>query len=188
MRIIAGEFRSRRLKSLPGVNTRPTPDRLRETLFDILQTRIPGATFLDAYAGTGAVGMEALSRGATHAWFLEKIRPYTAGAMPITGMVGATASLKSKNLVAERRKILGDIREDTFNFLTAKNVDFIPSESNCFMMDVKRPGKGFYQAMAAEKVFIGRAWPVWPQHVRVSVGTKEEMAKFKEAFAKVYNS
>jgi 16S rRNA (guanine966-N2)-methyltransferase len=74
MRIIAGEFRSRRLKSLPGAATRPTPDRLRETLFDILQTRIAGATFLDAYAGTGAVGIEALSRGATHAWFLEKSR------------------------------------------------------------------------------------------------------------------
>jgi 16S rRNA (guanine(966)-N(2))-methyltransferase RsmD len=74
MRIIAGEFRSRRLKSLPGADTRPTPDRLRETLFDILQTRIEGATFLDAYAGTGAVGIEALSRGASHAWFLEKNR------------------------------------------------------------------------------------------------------------------
>src|SRR4051812_50137283 len=74
MRIIAGEFRSRRLKSLPGAATRPTPDRLRETLFDILQTRIAGTTFLDAYAGTGAVGLEALSRGARHAWFLEKSR------------------------------------------------------------------------------------------------------------------
>ena len=74
MRIIAGEFRSRRLKSIPGAATRPTPDRLRETLFDILQTRIEGATFLDAYAGTGAVGIEALSRGASHAWFLEKNR------------------------------------------------------------------------------------------------------------------
>jgi 16S rRNA (guanine966-N2)-methyltransferase len=74
MRIIAGEFKSRRLKSLPGPATRPTPDRLRETLFDILQTRIAGSTFLDAYAGTGAVGIEALSRGATHAWFLEKNR------------------------------------------------------------------------------------------------------------------
>jgi 16S rRNA (guanine(966)-N(2))-methyltransferase RsmD len=74
MRIIAGEFRSRRLKSIPGAATRPTPDRLRETLFDILQTRVQGATFLDAYAGTGAVGIEALSRGAAHAWFLEKNR------------------------------------------------------------------------------------------------------------------
>ncbi len=74
MRVIAGEFRSRRLKSLPGAATRPTPDRLRETLFDILQTRIDGARFVDAYAGTGAVGIEALSRGASHAWFLERSR------------------------------------------------------------------------------------------------------------------
>ncbi|HLK64756.1 MAG TPA: 16S rRNA (guanine(966)-N(2))-methyltransferase RsmD [Bryobacteraceae bacterium] len=74
MRVIAGEFRSRRLKSVPGDATRPTPDRLRETLFDILGQRIEGATFLDAYAGTGAVGIEALSRGARHAFFLEKSR------------------------------------------------------------------------------------------------------------------
>jgi histidinol-phosphate aminotransferase len=135
-------------------------------------------------------GMAGLRAGAAIARpdLLEKIRPYSAGAMPITGMVGATASLKSKNLVAERRKIMADIREDTFSFLTAKNVDFIPSESNCFMINVKRPGKEFYQEMAAQNVFIGRAWPVWPQHVRVSVGSKEEMAKFKEAFAKVYNT
>ncbi len=74
MRVIAGEFRSRILKSIPGDTTRPTPDRLRETLFDILGPRIEGAVFLDAYAGTGAVGIEALSRGARHAIFLEKDR------------------------------------------------------------------------------------------------------------------
>jgi 16S rRNA (guanine(966)-N(2))-methyltransferase RsmD len=74
MRVIAGEFRSRRLKSIPGAATRPTSDRLRETLFDILAARIPGAVFVDAYAGTGAVGIEALSRGASHAYFLERSR------------------------------------------------------------------------------------------------------------------
>ncbi len=74
MRVIAGEFRSRKLKSIPGAATRPTPDRLRETLFDILQARIHAARFLDAYAGTGAMGIEALSRGAAHAWFLERSR------------------------------------------------------------------------------------------------------------------
>jgi len=74
MRVIGGEWRSRRLKSVSGEATRPTPDRLRETLFDILQTRIEGATFVDAYAGTGAVGIEALSRGARHAYFLERDR------------------------------------------------------------------------------------------------------------------
>ncbi|MBS1858891.1 MAG: 16S rRNA (guanine(966)-N(2))-methyltransferase RsmD [Acidobacteria bacterium] len=74
MRVIAGEFRSRRLKSIPGDATRPTPDRLREALFNVLQARIAGATFLDGYAGTGAVGIEALSRGASHAFFLERNR------------------------------------------------------------------------------------------------------------------
>jgi 16S rRNA (guanine966-N2)-methyltransferase len=72
MRIIAGEFRSRKLKTLPGLNTRPTPDRLRESLFNILAPRIEGAVFLDAYAGTGAVGIEALSRGAARCIFIER--------------------------------------------------------------------------------------------------------------------
>jgi 16S rRNA (guanine966-N2)-methyltransferase len=74
MRVIAGEFRSRRLKSLPGSNTRPTPDRLRETLFAVLAPQIPDGVFIDAYAGTGAVGIEALSRGARRAIFIEKSR------------------------------------------------------------------------------------------------------------------
>jgi 16S rRNA (guanine966-N2)-methyltransferase len=74
MRVIAGEFRSRRLKSLPGVATRPTPDRLRETLFDVLGPQMPGCVLIDAYAGTGAVGIEALSRGASRAIFIEKNR------------------------------------------------------------------------------------------------------------------
>jgi 16S rRNA (guanine(966)-N(2))-methyltransferase RsmD len=74
MRVIGGEFRSRRLKTLPGLALRPTPDRLRETLFDVLASRIAGTVFLDAYAGSGAVGIEALSRGASHAIFVEKHR------------------------------------------------------------------------------------------------------------------
>ena len=74
MRVIAGEFRSRKLKSLPGMDIRPTSDRLRETLFNILQPRIEGVVFVDAYAGTGAVGIEALSRGAARAVFIEKDR------------------------------------------------------------------------------------------------------------------
>ena len=70
--MIAGEFRSRRLKTMPGLELRPTPDRLREALFNVLAPRIEGAVFLDAYAGTGAVGIEALSRGAARAIFIEK--------------------------------------------------------------------------------------------------------------------
>lgn len=72
MRVIAGRYRSRAIKSLPGLDVRPTPDRLRETLFNVLAPRIEGAVFVDAYAGTGAVGIEALSRGAKRAVFLER--------------------------------------------------------------------------------------------------------------------
>jgi len=72
MRVIAGEFRRRLLKSLPGLETRPTPDRLREALFNVLQGRLAGVAFVDAYAGTGAVGIEALSRGADPVIFIER--------------------------------------------------------------------------------------------------------------------
>jgi 16S rRNA (guanine(966)-N(2))-methyltransferase RsmD len=74
VRVIAGEFRSRKLIAPPGAATRPTPDRLRESLFSILQPEIEGVTFLDAYAGSGAVGIEALSRGARAAIFVERSR------------------------------------------------------------------------------------------------------------------
>src|SRR5581483_7983455 len=72
MRVIGGEFRSRRLLSVPGLDVRPTPDRLREALFNVLAPRIEGTVFLDAYAGSGAVGIEALSRGARQVILIEK--------------------------------------------------------------------------------------------------------------------
>lgn len=74
MRVIAGEFRSRVLKTPPGMDTRPTPDRLRESLFNVLAPIIEGSVFLDAYAGSGAVGIEAVSRGAAKAILIEKSR------------------------------------------------------------------------------------------------------------------
>ncbi len=75
MRIIAGTYRSRVLAAPPGMATRPTSDRLRETLFNILAPRIEGAAFLDLYAGSGAVGLEALSRGAASVTFVERAQP-----------------------------------------------------------------------------------------------------------------
>ncbi|MBI2956907.1 MAG: 16S rRNA (guanine(966)-N(2))-methyltransferase RsmD [Acidobacteria bacterium] len=75
MRIIAGEFKSRRLKTLPGAKTRPTSDKLREALFNVLGAEVRGAVFADCYAGSGAVGIEALSRGAEFVYFLESARP-----------------------------------------------------------------------------------------------------------------
>lgn len=75
MRVIAGQYRSRILHAPPGLDTRPTGDRLRETLFNVLAPRIEGAVFLDLYAGSGAVGIEALSRGAAEAVFVERAEP-----------------------------------------------------------------------------------------------------------------
>jgi 16S rRNA (guanine(966)-N(2))-methyltransferase RsmD len=72
MRIIAGLYRSRTLEAPAGLATRPTSDRLRETLFNVLAPRIGGASFLDLYAGSGAVGLEALSRGAASVEFVER--------------------------------------------------------------------------------------------------------------------
>ena len=74
MRIIAGKYRGRKLKSPPSLQTRPTSDRLRETLFNILAPRIEGARFLDLCAGSGAAGIEALSRGAAHVTFVDRSR------------------------------------------------------------------------------------------------------------------
>lgn len=71
MRIIAGAYKGRRLKTLEGTQVRPTSDRLRETLFNIIAPRIEGARFADLCAGSGAIGIEALSRGAEHVTFVE---------------------------------------------------------------------------------------------------------------------
>jgi len=116
---------------------------------------------------------------------IKKIAPYSAGALPTTGMAAATASLKSKDLVVVRRKIIKDIREDTLAFCDKHNFKYVPSVSNKFMVDVKRPGQEVIDALKKENVYIGRVWPSWPTYVRVSVGTKDEMAKFKTAFLKV---
>jgi histidinol-phosphate aminotransferase len=119
---------------------------------------------------------------------LEKLQAYGQNAMPITGSAAATASLRDATVVPTRKKIIAGIRNDTFAWLTANNYSFIPSQSNCFMIDTKRDGKAFYDTMAAKKVYIGRVWPVWPTYVRVTVGSKDDMAKFKVAFKEVMDS
>jgi 16S rRNA (guanine(966)-N(2))-methyltransferase RsmD len=78
MRIIAGQYRSRILKSLKGLALRPTSDKLRETLFNVLGQEIAGSHFIDLFAGTGAVGIEALSRGAAEVVFIENHAPAAA--------------------------------------------------------------------------------------------------------------
>ena len=93
--------------------------------------------------------------------------------MPITAVVGASASLKDPALVSERKRINASVRQETFGWLDHNGYSYIPSESNCFLLETKRPGKEVIDAMAQQKVFIGRIWPVMPTWVRVTVGTQE---------------
>ncbi len=132
-------------------------------------------------------GMAGLRAGAAIARpdLLEKLGGWGAGMLPITGMAAASASLLQKNLIPERRKLIGQVRNDTLDFLEKHKFKFVPSESNCFMVDVKQPGNTIVSAMRKEKVYIGRVWPAWPTYVRVTVGTADEMKKFQSAFLKV---
>ncbi len=103
----------------------------------------------------------------------------------ITSSAGARASLQDKDLVPLRKKINADIRSETLEFLTKKGYKIVPgSQGNMFMVDVKRPGGEFKNAMLQENVAIGRSWAAMPTYVRVTVGTRQEMAKFQTAFVK----
>jgi histidinol-phosphate/aromatic aminotransferase/cobyric acid decarboxylase-like protein len=138
-------------------------------------------TFSKIYGMAGLRAGAALGRPD----LLQKISNYSSGALPVTGVAGANASLKSKTVVPERRKIIAGVRGDVFEFLEKNRFHYVPSVSNKFMVDVKRPGKEIIEAMQKEKIYIGRVWPSWPTYVRVSIGTQDEMNKFKTAFLKV---
>ena len=116
---------------------------------------------------------------------LARLQPYGQNAMPITGSAAANVSLLQADLVPTRKKIIADTRNDTFAWLTENQYTFIPSVSNCFMIDTGRNGRDVIKAMQAKNVMIGRTWPIWPNMVRVSVGTPAEMAQFKTAFKAV---
>jgi len=119
---------------------------------------------------------------------LQKIQYYGMNSMPIMAVAAATASLQDKDIVAQRRKINTDIRNETFEWLTANNFSFIPSETNCFMLQTNRPGREVMTAMAAKGVYIGRVWPIMPTYVRITVGTRSDMQKFQVAFKQVMSS
>ena len=108
--------------------------------------------------------------------------------MPVTALVAATASLKDPKLAPERRRINASVRQSTFQWLDKNGYAYISSESNCFMLDTKRPGKEVRDAMAKENVLIGRSWPIMPTWARVTVGTQDEMERFQAAFQKVMKS
>jgi histidinol-phosphate aminotransferase len=119
---------------------------------------------------------------------LKKLGDYGMNPMPVTGMIAAQASLMDTGLVPKRKQMIADVRNDTFAWLKQNNYSFIPSESNCFMIDVKRPGAQIRTAMAKDGVFIGRSWPSWPTYVRITVGLPAEMDAFKKSFKKAMDA
>jgi len=108
--------------------------------------------------------------------------------LPVTAVAAALTSLDDATVVPERKRINAAVRSETFAWLDRNRYSYVPSVSNCFMLDTKRPAKEIIDAMAARNVFIGRAWPTWPTHVRITVGTKSEMEKFHAAFQEVMQS
>jgi len=140
-------------------------------------------TFSKLYGMAGLRAGAALGRPD----LLARLRGYGAGALPVTGMVGAIASLKVKGLVEQRRKIIAGIREETSEWLDKRGFAVLPSEANMLMVDVHRPGREVFEALLKQQVVIGRTWPSMPHHVRISIGTQEEMAKFRAAFGRVMN-
>jgi len=117
---------------------------------------------------------------------LEKIENYGGwNFMPITALVAASASLKDTQLVPERKRINARIRGEVFVWLDRNGYSYVPSESNCFMLDTKRPAKAAIDAMAKQNIFIGRIWPVWPTYARITIGTAPEMEQFQAAWQKV---
>jgi histidinol-phosphate aminotransferase len=116
---------------------------------------------------------------------LTKYDAYGQNSLPITALAAAKASLLDKDLVPARKKHIADVRAGTMAWLKSNGYAVTPSESNCFMLDTRRPGREVIAAMAAKDIYIGRIWPAWPTQVRITVGTQEEMLAFRKAFTEV---
>lgn len=119
MRVIAGTYRSQLLTAPRGLDTRPTSDRLRETLFNILAPRLEGASFADLYAGSGANGIEALSRGAANVWFADSATPAVAAIRGNLASLGISSgfTIDNRSVSASLRHALEQRRSFDIVFL-----------------------------------------------------------------------
>ena len=119
---------------------------------------------------------------------IKKLNYFGQNSLPVTTVAAAKASLLDAALVPDRKKIIGNIRTENLAWLKSNNFEFTPSQSNCYMIDTKRPGSEIIAAMAKKDIYIGRAWPAWPTYVRITVGTKQEMDAFQKAFKEVMSA
>lgn len=104
---------------------------------------------------------------------------------PVPATRAGIASLQDSELVSKRKQINAAVLKETLDWLRGEGYSCTASQANHFMVDVKRPSKSVIDAMSAKNVLIGRPWPVWPTHVRITVGTHDEMARFRTAFDEV---
>ncbi len=117
---------------------------------------------------------------------LDKLHNYGGyNFMPVTAVAAATASLNNPTLVADRKRVNAQVRTATFEWLDRNGYSYIPSVSNCFLLETKRPAKELITAMAQQNVVIGRVWPSMPTYSRITIGTADEMAQFQVALQKV---
>ncbi len=151
MRVIAGNYRSRQLITPRGTDTRPTSDRLRETLFNVLAPNIEGARFADLYAGSGAVGIEALSRGADFCWFAENARPALTAIRHNLSALGISGGYALEDRSVAR--LLRSISESSF----VANIVFLDPpylEADAYEATLRTLGEQTSQLLAPDAVVV----------------------------------
>ncbi len=119
---------------------------------------------------------------------LKRVSAYNAGAVPVTALAAAHAMLREPDLVATRKRENAERRTAVMRFFDEHGFTYTPSVSNALMVDARMPTAAVIEGLKARKVYVGRPWPVWPTHVRVSLGTSDEMARFQAALLDVARS
>lgn len=137
-------------------------------------------TFSKIYGMAGA----RLGLAIGHPTLLERLAVFGGDNVPAgSSLLGGLASLEDVKLLPQRKALNAQLRDETLAWLKGRGFTCTASHSNCFMIDVKQPAQQVIEKLAAEGVLIGRVWQNWPQWVRVTVGNKQEMARFREVFA-----
>ncbi|AZF23272.1 pyridoxal phosphate-dependent aminotransferase [Pseudomonas sp. R3-52-08] len=137
-------------------------------------------TFSKIYGMAGA----RLGLAIGHPSLLERLAVFGGDNVPGgASLLGAHASLEDVKLLGQRKALNADVREETIAWLKGRGYSCTASQSNCFMIDVKQPAEQVVARLAAQNVLVGRVWKDWPQWVRVTVGNKQQMQRFREVFA-----
>ncbi|MGY2164573.1 pyridoxal phosphate-dependent aminotransferase [Pseudomonas tolaasii] len=137
-------------------------------------------TFSKIYGMAGA----RLGLAIGHPALLERLAEFGGDNVPAAStLLGARASLEDLNLLPQRKALNTQVRTETLAWLKRRGFTCTTSQSNCFMIDVKQPAEQVVEQLAAHNVMVGRVWKEWPQWVRVTVGSRQEMARFREVFA-----